>query len=82
MLIDFADNALRIARIDCPAVSIRCGRLATHRSGHGYAVHLPDVTVAMGHGDRGLTKDEAERLLDRIDELNCGVGKLAIPSGS
>jgi hypothetical protein len=27
MLIDFADNALRIARIDCPAVSIRCGRL-------------------------------------------------------
>lgn len=69
MLIDFADDALRITGTDCPAVSIRCGRLATHRSGRGYAVHLPDGTIAVGHGDRGLTKDEAERLLDRIDEV-------------
>lgn len=48
--------------------TIRCGRLETHPSGIGYQIHLPDGTKCYGQGGEGLTIEEAERVLDRIEQ--------------
>jgi hypothetical protein len=45
---------------------INCGKLRSHPAG-GYEIHLPLGEIVYGPGGRGLTKDEAERTLDWIE---------------
>ncbi len=57
---------------NCVAISV--GRLETHPSGQGWQIRVPakpgqspDDVLIVGSNGEGLTRDEAEIALDRLD---------------